>query len=121
MNCHESKSIIFDLESLNLALVLDGSSVEEPRCPILLDGEVKILDPSLGSVSGNSGIEVSRIHKDFVVVCFEEGVEPVRAFVLEINVPVGVGLASSPGLDVAGNVEFSSHFVRVEISGQSIT
>ena len=47
-----------------------------PRSPGLLDGPVKLLNPSAGAIGGHGTISVSRVEEDLVAVLLKDFIDP---------------------------------------------
>ena len=51
-------------------------TVGVPRSPGLLDGPVKLLNPSAGTIGRDSTISISRVEKDFIAVLLKDFIDP---------------------------------------------
>jgi hypothetical protein len=47
-----------------------------PGSPGLLDGPVKLLNPSAGTIGGDGTISVSRVEEDLVAVLLKDFIDP---------------------------------------------
>ena len=108
MNSSEVEAFVADLEPGYLTVGVPGS-------PGLLDGPIKHLNPSAGSISGDGAISISRVEEDLVAVLLEDFVYPEGSFVLISVVHVNVIVALLPSLNVVWNVNGSSNILTVSI------
>ena len=86
----------------------------EVLLPVLSDGPVLILDPSLGSVGADRHIGITRVLQDLVLI-LKGSVDLNRATGVLDVIGVDVLIAEVPGLNTLWDVELSSNGGVVQI------